>query len=71
MEDNKFKAARKASNLTCEQAASITELGVSTYPLRERKPDDFRLRELRKLYLELSDTAKPILKDAVDEFFCT
>ena len=39
------------------------------YVNREKRPEQFRLCELAKVYEALSDTAKPILKDAVSDIF--
>ena len=62
--ESKFRSARKASDISLKQAAKLSGLGDSTYPLRENNPDDFRLRELRGMYSAMSDTAKPILIEA-------
>lgn len=67
--ENKFKTARMASNMTIEQAAKAAGLAMATYQLRERKPDDFRIKELRGLYASMTETAKPILRDAVRDIF--
>lgn len=65
-----FKAARKASGITIEQAASITGLkATSTYCSREDDPGMYRLHELEALYESMSDTARPILREAVGGIF--
>lgn len=68
--DNRFRAARKASDMTLEQAATCCDISKVTYRLREVSPEDFRLSELKGLYSQLTDTAKPILLEAVRLFIC-
>lgn len=66
----KFKAARKASGLTIEQAAAITGLkATSTYCSREEDPSMYRLHELEALYQSMNDTARPILREAIADIF--
>lgn len=69
--DNRFRAARKASDMTYESAASCCNVSKPTYVQHEQGPEDFRLSELRGLYSGLTDTARPILLDAVRLFICT
>ena len=66
---DKFIAARKASGLTMEKAAELVDLSKPGYISREKKPEQFRLCELSNLYNGLSETAKPILRDAVEQIF--
>ncbi|MBX9032639.1 hypothetical protein [Gordonibacter massiliensis (ex Traore et al. 2017)] len=66
---DKFVAARKASGLSLESAAEKAEMSKQGYVNREKRPEQFRLCELAKVYEALSDTAKPILKDAVSDIF--
>ena len=68
--DNKFRAARKASDMTLDTAASVCGVSNPTYVQHEQEPRDFRLSELRGLYAHASKTAKPILLDAVTLFMC-
>ena len=70
MVDNKFGAARRASGMTIGKAAECAGLSAPTYLLREKNPGSFRLRELKGMYDSMSDTAKPILLEAISEFFC-
>ena len=70
MNEEKFGAARRASGLTCEKAGSICGVSRATYQQREAAPGDFRLSELKALYGQRSQTAKPILLDAIGFFIC-
>ena len=65
----KFEAARKASGLSSEKAATICRIAKPTYLERERNPSTWRLGELDLLYREMSDVAKPILLEAVNDIF--
>jgi hypothetical protein len=56
--------------MTIDKAAECAGLSAPTYPLREKNPGSFRLRELKGMYDSMSDTAKPILLEAINEFFC-
>lgn len=67
--DNKFKAARKASGMTIEQAANLANLSKPGYINREKTPKTFRLSELAGVYSGMTETAKPILVSAINEFF--
>lgn len=69
--ENKFRAARKASDMTFEQAATSCNVSKPTYVQHEQMPGDYRLSELRGLYSSMTETAKPILLDAVRLFICT
>lgn len=67
---NDFAAARKASGLTYDEAASACNLSRAAYFSRENDhPEQFRLCELIGLHRKLSDTAKPILIKAVEDIF--
>ena len=68
---NRFRAARKASDMTFDQAAASCGVSKPTYVQHEGAPEDYRLSEIRGLYKDLSDTAKPILLDAVRLFICS
>lgn len=65
----KFAAARRASNLTVENAAAICGISVPTYIDRERNPLMFRLHEVKSLYGGMTDTAKKIMRDAMGDIF--
>ena len=69
--ENKFRAARKASDMPLEQAAPSCNVSKPTYVQHEQLPGDYRLTELRGLYSSMTETAKPILLDAVRLFICT
>ena len=69
--DNRFRAARKASDITLDQAALICSVSKPTYVQHEQMPGDYRLSELKALYASMTDTAKPILIDAIRFFICT
>ena len=70
MHSDLFSAARRASGLSCESAGKVCGITRVTYSQREIEPKDFRLSELRSLYDALSETAKPILFDAIGFFIC-
>lgn len=70
MHEDKFAAARRASGMTCEHAGTTCGISRVTYQQRESSPEDFRLSELRSLYQDMSQTAKPILFDAIGFFIC-
>lgn len=67
--ENKFKAARKASDMTIDQASELAKLSKPGYINREKNPESFRLYELENLYQGMSETAKPILVEAVNDIF--
>ena len=66
---DKLIAARKASDLTLENAAKLANLSKQGYINREKNPEQFRLCELAGVYQEISDTAKPIFREGVMEIF--
>ena len=67
---NNFAAARKASGLTYDQAATACNLSRASYFVRENEhPEQFRLCELAGLHCQLTDTAKPILMKAIEDIF--
>lgn len=70
MKEDLFAAARRAAGLTTENAGTTCGVTRVTYSQREANPGDFRLSELRSLHAALSDTAKPILFDAIGFFIC-
>lgn len=69
--DNRFRAARKASDMTYDQAATCCDVSKPTYVQHEQYPQDYRLSELRGLYSGMTETARPILMDAVRLFICS
>lgn len=70
LSENKFRAARRASDMTAEKAGDICGISRATYQQREASPEDFRLSELKMMYENLSATAKPIMVDAIGLFIC-
>lgn len=66
---NKFKAARRASDMSLDQAAELAKLSKPSYISREKTPMNFRLSELEGIYNGLSETAKPIFLSAVTDIF--
>lgn len=68
--ENRFRAARKASDMTLERAAASCDVSKATYVQHEQMPGDYRLSELRGLYSHMTETARPILLDAVRLFIC-
>lgn len=69
IENEKFVAARKAAGMSLEAASEKAKLSKQCYINREKHPEQFRLCELVGVYRSLSDTAKPILRSAVEEIF--
>lgn len=69
LDGEKIAAARRASNLTIAKAAEICEISKPCYIQREKNPDMFRMHEIAHLYEALSDTAKPIFREAVSSVF--
>ncbi|MEG0759422.1 MAG: hypothetical protein RR842_13185 [Gordonibacter sp.] len=71
MEDtcSKFEAARKASDINIEKACTICKFTPPTLSERERNPSSWRLGELVSLHASMSDIAKKILIEAVNDIF--
>ena len=69
MHEDLFSAARRALGLSCESAGKTFGITRVIYSQREVEPEDFRLSELRAPYNPPSETAKPILFDAVGFLF--
>lgn len=69
IDGEKVAAARRASGMTIERAATICEISKPCYVMREKDPMMFRMHEIAHLYEALTDTAKPIFRDAVDSVF--
>lgn len=55
--------------MTLEQAAELAKLSKQGYINREKTPDDFRLSELKGVFNGLSETARPIFVEAVNDIF--
>lgn len=67
--NEKFIAARKASGMSLDYASEKAKLSKQCYINREKHPEQFRLSELAGVYDSMSDTARPILKSAVEDIF--
>lgn len=65
---NRFKVARAASDWSQREAADICGIGQMTYCRRESNPEEFRLGELRKMYLMMPLEARELLKDAIEKY---
>lgn len=64
------KAARVASGITQEKAASIIGVSTPTYIAREKVPKAFTIDELSRLYESFNDEAKGIIDSFIDKIFC-
>lgn len=64
-EDNLIAAARTGSGLTQAKAASICGISTDAYRTREKRPGEFRVKELRLLAASMNEGSRKILKDAV------
>lgn len=65
-----FAAARGASGMTLDQikeAANVKSIG--TYTTHEKCPSLFRLGEIEGMYKAMSEPARGLLRDAVNEIF--
>lgn len=67
--DNLFAAARTGAGLTQAKAASICGISTEAYRTREKRPGDFRLKELKLLSDGMGDSSKKVLSDAVQSIF--
>lgn len=68
-EDNLIAAARTWSGLTQAKAASICGISTDAYRTREKRPGEFRVKELRLLAASMNEGSRKILKDAVLSIF--
>lgn len=66
---DKFIAARKASDVTLETASKLAEVSMPTYIAREKHPDQFRLSELKGVYDGLNDIGKSLVREGLAEIF--
>ena len=64
-----FSAARRASNLSLDDAAELCGMVRQTYASRESRPSDFKLGELVAIYGNLNDPGKRIMRDAIGSLF--
>ncbi len=70
MKENMFAAARRASNVSVEDAANACNISRATYQQRELHPTDFRVNELLKLKGVLTPVGRKLLYDGIALFFC-
>lgn len=68
MNDDVIGAARRASKVTVEEAASVCGLSRVTYLQREQHPDQFRICELMGLHDCLTELGKRILVEGITNF---
>lgn len=69
MDTDVIFAARRASGMTLEEAASACGITRQTYQLREKSPAEFRLGELLGLHARMNRTGKKILHEGVANIF--
>ncbi len=69
IKDDLFAAARAGAGMTQAKAASICGLSLEAYRSREKKPGDFRLKELNCLAESMGENSRKILSDAVLSIF--
>lgn len=64
-----FAAARRASGLTQDNAASICGVSRPTYALREGNPAEFRLGDLAVLYRAMNKPGRKLLREGIMSLF--
>lgn len=69
MSDYTFDAARRASGLSTEQVADACGLSAQTIRFREKRPQDYRLKELSAMFQVLSPLGKEIFLKAAENYF--
>lgn len=69
VKDDLFAASRAGAGMTQAKAASICGLSLEAYRSREKKPGDFRLKELSSLAESMGENSRKILSDAVLSIF--
>ncbi|WP_417119034.1 helix-turn-helix domain-containing protein [Olsenella phocaeensis] len=69
MDVDAIYAARRASGLTLEEAASACGITRQTYQLREKAPTEFRIGELIGLRASMNKTGRKILHDGMVNIF--
>lgn len=67
--DNLFAAARAGARMTQEKAAFICGISIDSYRTREKQPGEFRVKELKLLADNMSESSRKILVDAVLSIF--
>ncbi len=68
-EDNLFAAARTGAGLTQAKAASICGISTDAYRTREKRPGEFRIKELKLLADGMGESSRKVLTDAVLSIF--
>lgn len=68
---NVTMAAIKAQGLTQTEAANICGISDDTLRTRSKDPQEFRLKELLRLYRASGPTARDLIKGMVDALFLT
>ena len=69
IKDDLFAAARAGAGMSQSKAASVCGLSLEAYRSREKRPGEFRLKELSCLAENLGDNSRKILLDAVFSIF--
>ena len=69
IKDDLFVAARTGAGMTQAKAASICGLSLEAYRSREKRPGEFRLKELSSLAGNMGENSRKILSDAVLSLF--
>lgn len=69
IDSESFEAARRASGISQEKAASICGISRPTYSLRESNPGEYRLSDLVGLYEQMNEPGRKLLRDAVGSLF--
>ena len=64
-----FAAARRASGISQEEAATICGISRPTYAIRESHPEDYKLSDLVCLYEKMNVSGKRLLRDKIDSLF--
>ncbi len=67
--DGIFAAARRASGMTQETAASICGVSRPTYNLREGSPAEFHLGDLVALYSRMDGPGRKLLREGICSLF--
>lgn len=71
IESTKFYAARRASGLTLDDAASVCGISRPSYVSRESAPGTFRLEEIHSLYENMNEDGRLLVREGLkDLFFC-
>lgn len=69
MNDWQIRSARLASLMKVDDAAKIIGLSKQAYIHREKDEGSFRISELLKLYENMNDTGKTVIRHALRHIF--